>query len=710
MKKVWKEAQVSGWASFRILHKLKRLRAHLRWWNLEVFGNIDDQLKKGEVELHEWDLKAESRPLFESEVKKRREVRSQVWNLSRRNERLWLQKSRMSWAQNGDKNTKLFHLMASNRQRKNLLGSVNENGVVVEDPSMVRQVVKNHFRRVFAENWRCRPKFLGPFSSISLADSKDVLESEFSEAEIWATIKACDVNKASGPDGFDLYCIQKCWSIMKGEFIKLFSEFHGEVQTAFLGGRCILNGVLIANEVVDWWKKARKKGIIIKLDYEKAYNSINWEFLLSMMENFGFGAKWVGWIKSCIYSSRVTVLVNGSPTAEFSPQKGLRQGDPLSSFLFNIVAEGLNILLERAKEKGLIKGASIGHKELKVSHLQFADDTIIFCEATWDEIIMIKRILRYFEIISGLKINFHKSIVCGIGVEEGLVKEFATKLNCLSQRLPFTYLGLPLGANPRRSSAWQPVVEKFKKKLASWKMRTIDGIQSNFLWTDSKTRRKIHLVSWKEIILGNGKRIHFWTDRWFNNISLRNEFPRLYSLSTEKEGSLQTFYQRRGQDSEWNLVFRRSLLAWEEKEVQRLNVLLAEAPNLNHVSEDTCLWLANNSGVLSVASVWKRLELVNGPMLSISKFLWRNSAPPKVQFFSWNDCLFNNGSAEFTEMVELLKVRVAFWVKSNCKGVKYSVHDIVANLKQWLVLVMGCMAYKACCCMFWAGLFAVVLA
>lgn len=146
---------------------------------------------------------------------------------------------------------------------------------------------------------------------------------------------------------------------------------------------------------------------------------------------------------------------------------------------------------------------------------------------------MIKRILRCFEVMSGLKINFHKSIVRGIGVEEMRVMEFAQKLNCPSQRLPLTYLGLPLGANTRSRSTRQPVVEKFKKKLASWKrkflsfasrltlirlvlssepmlflslfkmhvgvVKTIDKIQSSFLWGDSATRRKIHLVSRKEV-------------------------------------------------------------------------------------------------------------------------------------------------------------------------------------------------------------------
>lgn len=103
---------------------------------------------------------------------------------------------------------------------------------------------------------------------------------------------------------------------------------------------------------------------------------------------------------------------------------------------------------------GLIKGALIGQNKLKLSHFQFADDTIIFCEADWVEIITIKRILRCFEVMSGLKINFHKSQVCGIGVQDDLVKEFAAGLNCHSQKLPMKYLGLPLGENPRRKSTW----------------------------------------------------------------------------------------------------------------------------------------------------------------------------------------------------------------------------------------------------------------
>lgn len=95
-------------------------------------------------------------------------------------------------------------------------------------------------------------------------------------------------------------------------------------------------------------------------------------------------------MKECISSARVSVLVNGSPSDEFCPQRGLRQGDPLSPFLFNVVVEGLNILVKRAKELGIIKGVEVGSRRINVSHLQFADDTLFLCEAAWSKLKQLK--------------------------------------------------------------------------------------------------------------------------------------------------------------------------------------------------------------------------------------------------------------------------------------------------------------------------------
>ena len=103
-------------------------------------------------------------------------------------------------------------------------------------------------------------------------------------------------------------------------------------QSAFIEGRNILDGVLIVNEIVDGWKKNQKKRIILKLDFQKAFDSINWAFLFSMLSNFGVGNKWISWISECLTLAIISILVNGSPIAEFTPERRVQQGGPLSPF------------------------------------------------------------------------------------------------------------------------------------------------------------------------------------------------------------------------------------------------------------------------------------------------------------------------------------------------------------------------------------------
>ncbi|XP_071739221.1 secreted RxLR effector protein 78-like [Rutidosis leptorrhynchoides] len=147
-------------------------------------------------------------------------------------------------------------------------------------------------------------------------------------------------------------------------------------QSAFIKGRFILDGALIVNESIDFLKGAKEKGLLFKVDFEKAFDCLNWGFLLDVMNSMGFGSKWRQWIYSCLKSATISILVNGSPTNEFSLGRGIRQGDPLSPFLFILAAEGLNILTKAATEKGLFKGVEIGRDKVNISHLQYADDTI----------------------------------------------------------------------------------------------------------------------------------------------------------------------------------------------------------------------------------------------------------------------------------------------------------------------------------------------
>ena len=115
-----------------------------------------------------------------------------------------------------------------------------------------------------------------------------------------------------------------------------------ESQSAFLGGNFILDGSLIVNEVLTWCKKSNVRAFMLKLDFEKAYDNVNWGFLCDIMNQMGFPTKWCEWVFGVLASARSSILVNGAPTFEFQCSKGMRQGDPLSPFLFIIVMEALS--------------------------------------------------------------------------------------------------------------------------------------------------------------------------------------------------------------------------------------------------------------------------------------------------------------------------------------------------------------------------------
>ncbi|GKG09710.1 cysteine-rich receptor-like protein kinase, partial [Tanacetum coccineum] len=122
----------------------------------------------------------------------------------------------------------------------------------------------------------------------------------------------------------------------------------GKAQNAFIKGRFILDVVLIANETMKYLKRKKKNSLIFKVDFEKAYDSINWRFLVDIMKKMGFGNKWCNWVHSCLRSSSMSILVNGSPSDEFRLERGVRQGDPLSHFLFILAADGLNSIVNEA--------------------------------------------------------------------------------------------------------------------------------------------------------------------------------------------------------------------------------------------------------------------------------------------------------------------------------------------------------------------------
>ncbi|GKB26087.1 RNA-directed DNA polymerase, eukaryota [Tanacetum coccineum] len=155
----------------------------------------------------------------------------------------------------------------------------------------------------------------------------------------------------------------------------VIEDLISDVQTAFISKRQILDGPFILNELISWCKYHKIKAMIFNADFEKAFDSVRWDYLDGVLNNFGFGVKWRGWIQACLSLAMGSILVNGSPSSEFKFHKGLKHGDPLSPFLFILVMESLHISFNNILNYGLYKGIRID-ESLTLSHLFYTDDAV----------------------------------------------------------------------------------------------------------------------------------------------------------------------------------------------------------------------------------------------------------------------------------------------------------------------------------------------
>ena len=317
----------------------------------------------------------------------------------------------------------------------------------------------------------------------------------------------------------------------------MVGKVASKAQGAFVEGRQILYAMLIANEAIDLVLKNDESGILCKLDIEKAYDKVNWTFILIVMQKMGFGEKWIRWIKWCISIASFSVLVNGTPVGFFQSSRGLRQGSPLSPYLFVIAMEVFSAFLKRAVEGGFLSSCRVKSRSeegVLISHLLFDDDTLVFCKPTQDQLTYLNWLLMWFEAVSGLRINLDKNELIPVGRVENM-DDLAWEFGCRLGSLPTTYLGMPLGAPFKSITVWDCVEECFRRRLAMWKRqylskggratlirstlsnlpiylmsllclpslvrRRLEKIQRDFLWGGGNLERKPHLVRWELVCL-----------------------------------------------------------------------------------------------------------------------------------------------------------------------------------------------------------------
>lgn len=204
------------------------------------------------------------------------------------------------------------------------------------------------------------------------------------------------------------------------------------------------------------------------MDFEKSFDNVNWGCVDTTLARFGFGYKWRSWIKWCITTPRFVVILKGEATKLFRSQKGIRQGDRISPFLFILVAEVLSLMFKSATNQVLISGFKVAEQGTMISQLHFADDIIVFLDDNETQVQNLKSILMAFETISSLKVNYRKSTIVGLGhLYNGDV--CADIFRCSSTNLPMNYLGIQLGSKSKCRIVGNEVIQKFQQKLSGWK-------------------------------------------------------------------------------------------------------------------------------------------------------------------------------------------------------------------------------------------------
>ncbi|KAE8678433.1 hypothetical protein F3Y22_tig00111410pilonHSYRG00088 [Hibiscus syriacus] len=708
----------------RMFNLLKGTKKRIKEWPIRSKQGISEAITGLESKFYDLEIKAQSSGLSSLDWEQLLSSRNELWKLYRIEESIWFQLSREKWIKDGDRNTRFFHLCAVNRNRFNSISELKVDGEVLTDPEVIKVAVSQFFKKAYNSRDFLEVENLNLNFDILREEQRTGLEVIFSEEKVREAIFSSDSSKAPGPDGFTMGFYKKVWPIIKGNLMKFMEDFyygrkwdHGvnhafislipkkgnpkciedyrpislvgslykivskvlakrlvsviqdivsPSQFAFIPGRQLLDCAFIANEGIDSWRKRGLKGVVFKADFQRAYDSVEWPIIFRLLRVMGFGERWVSWIKCCLSTALISVLVNGSPTEEFSMGKGLRQGCSLSPLLFNLVGELLNRMLMKAADVGFFQGFTFGRSDaLSLTHLQFADDLIVFCRDSSTYILNIKRVLRTFSIMIGLHLNMSKSNLYGINVEGEVLNEWAKEIGCAVGVLPTVYLGLPLGAKRNSEALWEPVMQSFNKKLFGWKASSLSMAGRLVLIKSVLSSLPIFFLSIFRILKEGGlgildlnfanrvlldlNKVISHSDSWIwkgitrnylaedaigNGLRSHSKIQVEYALSNNKWGKVSEFGSIISNKWIWNIHTRRNLCDWEMEHWIRLMTLL-ENIGLSDSVDDFLAWSGKGDGLFTAKACRLTLSSNSRGSLTWKKFVWSGFAPPRVETFLW---------------------------------------------------------------------------
>lgn len=520
----WARPVAASCAFTRLHVKLARTAKDLRIWSQGLFGDARPQFHMACEVILRLDEGQERRQLSPAERDLRRSLKLRLLGLAAIERCRKRQASRLTWLRSGDAPTKFFMAKICSRKRNNFIHSLKVYDTVATAHSDKEAAIHNHFDSILgATQQRSSTINWGQLHMPTIQGGG--LDNPFSEEEVWAAIQASPAEKSPGPDGFNGTFFRSFWQIIKEDVMQAFNQFYNlassnfgllnsaivalipkkdgangindyrpislihsiaklvskvlsirlapivqriisPAQTAFLKTRCLHDSFVYVQNCVKALHRKKTSAVLLKLDISRAFDNVSWEYLLELLVNLGFSARWRDWITMLLATSS-SAFLNGVPGQTIMHRRGLRQGDPLSPLLFILAIDPIHRLLKAAEEELHI--TLMPGREIKFRVSLYANDAIIFANPSREEIDYLMDMLESFGDATGLKINNAKSTATPTCCHDIDLSTVLQSFGGPIAQFPIRYLGLPLTTGRLRLVHLQFILDRMRARLAGWK-------------------------------------------------------------------------------------------------------------------------------------------------------------------------------------------------------------------------------------------------